>query len=139
MVVPNFVRQALTGQEITVFGDGTQSRCFCHVHDVVTALADLMERDDLYGEVFNIGSQEEITIGELAERVRDLVGSSAAIRRVPYDEAYEQGFEDMQRRVPDISKINSVLGWAPTRSLDEIILDVQAHQLEAAKLSALAA
>jgi UDP-glucose 4-epimerase len=139
MVVPNFVRQALAGQPITVFGDGTQTRCFCHVHDVVRALADLMERDDLYGEVFNIGAEEEITIADLAARVRDLVGADVPITYVPYDEAYEQGFEDMLRRVPDISKIGSVLGWAPTRSLDDIVLDVKAHQLESSKLSALAA
>jgi UDP-glucose 4-epimerase len=139
MVVPNFVRQALADHELTVFGDGTQSRCFCHVHDVVRALADLMERDDLYGEVFNIGSQEEVTISDLATRVRDLVGSAAPIRYVPYDEAYEEGFEDMQRRVPDISKIQTVLGWGPTRSLDEIVLDVKAQQLESTRLSAVAA
>ena len=139
MVVPNFVRQALAGHELTVFGDGTQSRCFCHVHDVVRALADLMERDDLYGQVFNIGSQEEVTIGDLATRVRDLIGSEAPIRYVPYDEAYEEGFEDMQRRVPDISKIQSVLGWGPTRSLDEIVLDVKAQQLESTRFSAVAA
>ena len=139
MVVPNFVRQALEGDEITVFGDGTQSRCFCHVHDVVRALAELMERDDLYGEVFNIGSQDEITIGDLATKVRGLVGSDASIRYVPYDEAYEAGFEDMHRRVPDISKIQSVLGWTPTKSLEEIVLDVKAQQLKDSELSALAA
>jgi UDP-glucose 4-epimerase len=139
MVVPNFVRQALSGQELTVFGDGTQSRCFCHVHDVVRAMADLMERDDLYGEVFNIGSQEEISIADLAEKIRELVGSDAPIRYVPYDEAYEQGFEDMQRRVPDISKIESVIGWAPTKSLDEIVQDVKLQQLDSSRLSALAA
>jgi UDP-glucose 4-epimerase len=139
MVVPNFVRQAIAGQPITVFGDGTQSRCFCHVHDVVRALADLMERDDQYGEVFNIGSEEEISIAGLAEKVRELVGSDVPITYVPYDEAYEQGFEDMQRRVPNISKIGSVLGWAPTKSLDEIVQDVKADQLESSKLSAIAA
>jgi UDP-glucose 4-epimerase len=139
MVVPNFVRQALAGEEITVFGDGTQSRCFCHVHDVVRALADLMERDDLYGEVFNIGTQDEITIGDLAVKVRELVGSDAAIRHVPYDEAYEQGFEDMHRRVPDIAKIREAIGWAPTKSLEEIVLDVRAQQLADSQLSALAA
>jgi UDP-glucose 4-epimerase len=139
MVIPNFVRQALAGDAITVFGDGTQSRCFCHVHDVVRALADMMERDDLFGEVFNIGSQDEITIGDLAEKVRELVGSDADIRYVPYDEAYEAGFEDMHRRVPDISKIKSVLGWEPTKTLDQIVLDVKAQQLDDRQLSALAA
>ena len=139
MVVPNFVRQALAGQPITVYGDGTQSRCFGHVHDVVRALADLMERDDLYGEVFNIGSESEITIRALATRVRDLVGSDAPIKYVPYDEAYEEGFEDMQRRVPDITKIRSALGWEPTKSLDDIVLDVKQQQLESSRLGALAA
>lgn len=139
MVVPNFVRQALAGQSLTVFGDGTQSRCFCHVHDVVRALADLMERDDLYGEVFNIGSEAEITIRGLASRVRELVVSEASIKYVPYDEAYEEGFEDMHRRVPDITKIRTALDWEPTKSLDEIVLDVMAQQLEASRLGALAA
>jgi UDP-glucose 4-epimerase len=139
MVVPNFVRQALAGQPITVFGDGTQTRCFCHVHDVVRALADLMERDDLYGEVFNIGAEEEISIADLAARVREIVGNDVPITYVPYDEAYEEGFEDMHRRVPDISKIGSVLGWAPTKSLEQIVRDVEAHQREATQLSALAA
>ena len=139
MVVPNFVRQALAGQPITVFGDGTQTRCFCHVHDVVRALADLMERDDLYGEVFNIGAEEEISIADLAARVREIVGNDVPITYIPYDEAYEEGFEDMHRRVPDISKIGSVLGWAPTKSLEQIVRDVEAHQLETTQLSALAA
>jgi UDP-glucose 4-epimerase len=139
MVVPNFVRQAIAGQPLTVYGDGTQSRCFCHVHDVVRALAGLMERDDLYGEVFNIGSEAEITIRGLATRVRELVGSDAPIEYVPYDEAYEEGFEDMQRRVPDITKINSVLGWEPTKSLDDIVVDVKQQQLDSSRLGALAA
>jgi UDP-glucose 4-epimerase len=139
MVVPSFVRQALAGEPLTVYGDGTQSRCFCHVHDVVRALAGLMERDDLYGEVFNIGSEAEITIRGLATRVRELVGSEAPIKYVPYDEAYEEGFEDMQRRVPDISKIHAVLGWEPTKSLDDIVLDVKQQQLESSRLGALAA
>jgi UDP-glucose 4-epimerase len=139
MVVPNFVRQALAGQPLSVYGDGTQSRCFCHVHDVVRALATLMERDDFYGEVFNIGSEAEITIRGLATRVRELVGSEAAIKYVPYDEAYEEGFEDMQRRVPDITKIRAALGWEPTKSLDHIVLDVKQQQLESSRLGALAA
>ena len=139
MVVPNFVRQAIAAQPLTVYGDGTQSRCFCHVHDVVRALAGLMERDDLYGEVFNIGSEAEITIRGLATRVRELVGSDAPIEYVPYDEAYEEGFEDMQRRVPDITKINSVLGWEPTKSLDDIVIDVKQQQLDSSRLGALAA
>jgi UDP-glucose 4-epimerase len=99
----------------------------------------MMERDDLFGEVFNIGSQDEITIGDLAEKVRDLVGSDAEIRYVPYDEAYEAGFEDMHRRVPDISKIKSVLGWEPTKTLDQIVFDVKAQQLDDRQLSTIAA
>jgi UDP-glucose 4-epimerase len=124
MVVPSFARQALAGKAITVYGDGTQSRCFCHVKDVVRALADLMVRDDVSGQVFNIGSSEEISILDLAHRVRDAAESDSEVMLVPYDEAYEPGFEDMPRRVPDLSKIGRVLGWAPTRSLDQILDDV---------------
>ena len=125
MVVPNLVGQAIAGRPLTVFGDGTQSRCFCHVDDVVRALADLMEREDLYGEIFNIGTQAEITITGLAEKVRELVGSTPRSRYVPYDEAYEQGFEDMMRRVPDTTKIREAIGWAPRKTLDEIVNDVR--------------
>ena len=139
MVVPSLVGQALAGRPLTVFGDGTQSRCFCHVHDVVRALADLMERDDLYGQVFNIGSQDEITISGLAEKVRELVGSASEITYVPYDVAYEPGFEDMQRRVPDIAKIGRAIDWRPRKSLDDIVLDVKQHQLEQSGITALAA
>jgi UDP-glucose 4-epimerase len=129
MVVPNFVGQALTGDSLRVFGDGTQSRCFCHVSDVVRALADLMERGEFYGEVFNIGATSEITIADLAGKVRDLVGSGGPITYVPYAEAYEEGFEDMQRRIPDISKIGRAIGWEPVKTLDDIILDVKADQM----------
>jgi UDP-glucose 4-epimerase len=139
MVVPNLVGQALAGKPLTVFGDGTQSRCFCHVHDVVRALADLMEREDLYGEIFNIGTQEEITITGLAEKVCDVVGSTPSIRYVPYDEAYEPGFEDMHRRMPDISKIRDVIGWEPRRTLDQIVVDVRDHQLAQRGVATLAA
>ena len=125
MVVPKFVGAALAGRPLTVFGDGTQTRCFCHVEDVVQALVDLMLLGEpAYGEVFNIGSQEEISIYALAERVRDLTGSDSEIVVVPYDEAYEAGFEDMPRRLPDIAKIEAAVGWTPTRSLDEILSDV---------------
>jgi UDP-glucose 4-epimerase len=129
----------VAGRELTVFGDGTQSRCFCHVHDVVRALADMMEREDLYGEIFNIGTQEEITITGLAEKVIEIVGSGSGIKYVPYDEAYEPGFEDMHRRVPDISKVGEVLGWAPRKSLDEIVNDVRDHQLSQRGITAIAA
>jgi nucleoside-diphosphate-sugar epimerase len=124
MVIPNFVTQALAGRPLTVFGDGTQRRCFCHVSDVVRALADLMERDGVYGEVFNIGSQDEVEILALAHRVKEATGSSSEIRLVPYDEAYEEGFEDMQRRIPDTTRIRERIGWAPTKSLNEILADV---------------
>jgi UDP-glucose 4-epimerase len=129
MVVPKLVGQALGERPLTVFGDGTQTRCFCHVADVVRALVDLMQAGDrAYGEVYNIGSQEEISILGLAERVRELTGSSSEIRLVPYDEAYEAGFEDMPRRYPDIAKIEAAIAWAPTRSLDEILGDVVSFQ-----------
>jgi UDP-glucose 4-epimerase len=124
MVIPNFVTQALADRPLTVYGDGTQRRCFCHVADVVRALADLMRREDVYGEVFNIGSDSEIEIRQLAERVVDMTGSPSEITLVPYDVAYEEGFEDMKRRIPDTTKIYEQIGWRPTRSLDEILADV---------------
>jgi UDP-glucose 4-epimerase len=124
MVVPSFARQALAGKPITVYGDGTQSRCFCHVKDVVRALCDLMIREDVAGEVFNVGSTEEVSILDLAHRVREEADSESEVSLVPYDDAYEPGFEDMPRRVPDLSKIERVLGWAPTRTLDQILVDV---------------
>jgi nucleoside-diphosphate-sugar epimerase len=124
MVIPNFVAQALADRPLTVYGDGTQRRCFCHVADVVRALADLMKREDVYGDVFNIGAESEIEIRKLAERVVELTGSSSEITLVPYDVAYEEGFEDMQRRLPDTAKIRERIGWQPTRSLDEMLADV---------------
>ena len=124
MVVPSFVRHALAREPITVHGDGEQRRCFCHVKDVVRAMADLMDTDAAVGEVFNIGSTEEITISGLAEKVRGACGSESPIVRVPYEEAYEAGFEDMRRRIPDISKVAELIGWRPTRTLDEILEDV---------------
>jgi len=134
MVVPTFVGQALSGRPITVYGDGSQTRCFCHVNDVVTALIDVMQLgEDAYGEVFNIGAQEEISILALADRVRQMTGSDSEIHVIPYDEAYEAGFEDMSRRYPDNAKIAAAIGWSPTRSLDEILGDVISfHQAEAA-------
>jgi UDP-glucose 4-epimerase len=124
MVVPTFVRQALAGRPITVHGDGTQARCFVHVADVVGALIRLMDHPAAVGQVFNIGSDAEVTIGALAERIRALADSRSEIVRVPYDEAYEAGFEDMPRRVPDISKIAALVGFRPTRTLDQILADV---------------
>lgn len=129
MVIPRFVTQALAGDDLTVFGDGTQARCFCHVADTVDALVRLLDADDAVGEVFNVGSQNEISVRRLAERVIELARSSSGIRYIPYEQAYEPGFEDMQRRLPDISKIRGVTGWEPTRSLDEIILDVIEYQV----------
>jgi UDP-glucose 4-epimerase len=121
MVLPTFVRQALAGEPITVFGDGTQSRSFTYVGDVVDALVKLAQEPRAIGHVFNIGNTEEITMTALAERVRALTGSRSAIRYIPYDEAYEAGFEDMPRRVPDIAKIRQLIGFEPTVPLDEII------------------
>jgi len=124
MVVPRFVRQALVGEDLTVYGDGTQSRCFCDVRDVVRALIGLAAHDQAVGRVFNVGSTEEISILGLADRVRQLTGSPSKTRFVLFSEAYAPGFEDMQRRVPDITRINRLLGWQPTRSLDEILQSV---------------
>ena len=121
MVIPNFVRQALAGQPITVFGDGTQSRSFTYVGDVVRALIALINEPRAVGQVFNIGNRNEITIGALAEKVKLLTGSSSAIVRIPYDQAYEFGFEDMPRRVPDIAKVREMVGYDPTVELDEIL------------------
>jgi UDP-glucose 4-epimerase len=124
MVIPNFVRQALAGEAITVFGDGTQSRSFTHVTDVVGALIALMNEPKAIGQVINIGHTEEITMRGLAERVRSLAGSTSSIRLVPYDEAYESGFEDMPRRLPDLSKIQAMIGYRPRFSLDDILVHV---------------
>ena len=124
MVVPNFVRQALAGQPITVFGDGSQRRCFCHVKDAVAALIGLMGDERAHGEVFNVGSTEEVTMLELAANVRDAVGSDSEIVTIPYSEAYGDGFEDMQRRIPDTTKVSDLLGWRSTRDLAGILQDV---------------
>ena len=126
MVIPRFVQQAIRGEPLTVYGDGNQTRCFCSVLDVVPAMVRVMEEEQAQGRVFNIGGTEEVSISELAQRVIDLVGSESKIRFVPYDEAYEEGFEDMARRVPDITRISNLIGFAPSRTLDDIILDVAA-------------
>jgi UDP-glucose 4-epimerase len=128
MVVPRFVRQALTGAPVTVFGDGTQSRCFSHVHDTVAGILSLLDTEAAVGDVFNVGSQNEISMRGLAELVIDLTGSSSPIEFVPYSVAYEPGFEDMERRLPDISKIAQVTGWTPTYSLKDILADVIAFE-----------
>ena len=124
MVVPTFVKQALSGRPITVYGSGEQTRCFGYVGDVVKALVKLMERPEAVGEVFNIGSSEEVSIKALAERVKELTGSQSEIVYVPYDEAYEEGFEDMPRRVPDTSKLNALIGFRPETTLDGILREV---------------
>jgi UDP-glucose 4-epimerase len=124
MVLPTFVRQALAGQPITVFGDGTQSRSFTYVGDVVEALMRLIKEPRAVGEVFNIGNVGEVTILELAHRVKAMTGSSSPIQLVPYDEAYEAGFEDMPRRVPDITKIGELVGYEPKVGLEDIIARV---------------
>jgi UDP-glucose 4-epimerase len=128
MVIPNFVRQALLGEPITVHGDGTQTRSFTYVGDVVSGLIALAQEPRAIGQVFNIGNPEEISILELANRVRAATGSRSDIRLIPYSEAYEAGFEDMPRRVPDVSKIAALVGYAPTLDLDEILARVIEEQ-----------
>ena len=127
MVIPNFVRQALAGEPITVFGDGTQSRSFTHVRDVVEALICLVREPKAVGEVINIGNTEEVTIQALAERIRALAGSTSPIKLIPFDQAYESGFEDMPRRVPDLTKITAMIGYQTKHTLDDILGRVIAH------------
>jgi UDP-glucose 4-epimerase len=127
MVIPTFVRQAIDGKPITVFGDGAQSRSFTYVGDVVRAVVALIDEPRAIGQVFNIGNGHEITINDLAERIRTLAGSGSDIVRIPYDQAYEAGFEDMPRRVPDISKVRALVGYAPSVELDEILTRVIEH------------
>src|SRR5918999_5320504 len=124
MVLPRLVDQALLGQPLTVFGDGKQSRCFCHVADVVRAFLLLLDEPRAEGEVFNIGSAEEVTVLELAERMRHFAGSSSPIRLVSYEDAYGEGFEDMRRRIPDTTRARELVGWEPGYSLDQIITEV---------------
>ena len=127
MVLPTFVRQALAGQPITVFGDGTQSRSFTYVGDVVDALVRLSRETRAIGEVFNIGNMGEVSIADLAAKVKAMTGSGSPIHYIPYDQAYEAGFEDMPRRVPDITKIREFVGYEPKVQLDEIIRSVVEH------------
>lgn len=124
MVIPRFVGQALAGEPLTVYGDGTQSRCFTHVADVVDALVRLMEHPQAVGQVINVGNDEEVTILSLAERVRIQTGSKSLIRLIPYGEAYTAGFEDMRRRVPNLAKVRKLIDYRPTRTLDQILEDV---------------
>jgi len=123
MVLPTFVRQALAQQPLTVYGDGRQARCFCHVADVVAALAKLMNTTAARGEVTNIGSSEEVTIAQLAKRVKRILKSRSPIHFIPYDQAYVEGFEDMARRVPCLEKAKRLIGYAPQHTLDDCIRD----------------
>ena len=127
MVLPRLARQAVSGAPLTVYGDGTQSRCFCHVSDVVRALLGLLEHPGAVGGVFNVGSQEEVTIRELAQRIVARAGSRSRIELVPYDQAYPVGFEDMRRRVPSTDRIRALTGWQPSRSLDDILTETIAE------------
>jgi UDP-glucose 4-epimerase len=136
MVVPRLVGQALAGEPLTVYGDGHQSRCFCHVADVVQALFGLMMAEErAYGNVFNVGATSEISILDLASRIIELTESDSDISMIPYGEAYGEGFEDMYRRVPDIAKVQALIGWTPTRVLDDIVGDVVEHQQGAAPVA----
>ena len=126
MVVPRFVSAALKNEPLAVYGSGDQIRCFCHVDDAVRALLLVMDSEKAVGEVFNVGNNQQITIAELAKKVIELTGSSSTIEKIAYENAYPEGFEDMQRRVPDISKIKQVLGWSPEINLDQIIKDIAA-------------
>ena len=125
MVIPRLMRQALRGEPLTVYGDGTQSRCFCDVADVIQAIAGLLHHPDAPGTLFNIGSTEEINIRNLAEKIREVADSTSEIVLIPYSEAYSKGFEDMQRRNPDISRIHTLLGWQPSRTLQDTLVSVR--------------
>ena len=129
MVIPRFVRQALRGEPITVYGDGTPSRCFCDVRDVVQAIIGLISYPEAPGRIYNIGGTDEIAIDDLAARVKLIARRASSIGQVPYAEAYAPGFEDMQRRVPDIGRIHALLAWRPRRSLDEILEGVMTYKL----------
>jgi UDP-glucose 4-epimerase len=130
MVIPTFVQQALLDEAVTVFGDGSQTRCFAHVRDVVPVLAELVNRSDAYGSVINVGSQEEVSIKALAERVIAKTESNSTIRFIPYAKAYPPGFEDMDRRMPDLARVNALTGYTPRYRLDEIVEDVVADVRE---------
>ena len=130
MVAPNFIRSALAGEPIFVHGTGDQSRCFSHVRDVVESLVRLMDNQDARGKVFNIGSDQEISIMQLAEKVKELTGSSSEIKRIPYTDVYPHGFEDMQRRKPDVSKLRAAVDFAPKTKLEDIINDIVAEKRE---------
>ena len=127
MVLPRFVSAALKNEPLSVYGSGDQIRCFCHVDDAVRALLSVMDSEKAIGEVFNVGNNHQISIMELAKKVIEITKSTSTIEKIAYEKAYSEGFEDMQRRVPDISKIKQVLGWQPEINLDQIIKDIAAH------------
>jgi UDP-glucose 4-epimerase len=127
MVVPRFVHAALKNEPITIYGDGTQSRVFCHVVDAVQAIATIATTDSTIGDVYNVGGKGEVTIKQLAEKVLEVTGSTSEFTYTPYSDAYPAGFEDIQRRVPDISKVKGAIGWSPSRDLQQIISDIAAH------------
>ena len=127
MVIPRFVAAALKNEPLTVYGSGAQSRCFCHVYDAVRGILAIIDSQATIGDAFNIGNNHEVTIEELAQAVIQQTGSSSQIAKIPYEAAYSAGFEDMQRRVPDIGKARITVGWEPALSLDEIIVDVADH------------
>ncbi len=128
MVVPRLVGQALAGEPLTVYGDGRQTRCFCHVADVVQALFGLMTEESAFGNVFNVGATSEVSVLDLAQRIIEVTGSGSDISLTSYDEAYGEGFEDMYRRVPDIAKVQALIDWHPRRSLEHIVRDVAEYQ-----------
>jgi UDP-glucose 4-epimerase len=130
MVVPRFVKSALAGEPLQVYGSGDQIRCFCHVSDAVRALVLIMDSTKTIGQVYNVGNNQQISILELARKIVDITGSKSEIVKIPYSEAYPGGFEDMQMRVPDISKIKNLLGWVPEIGLDKIIKDIASFQTD---------
>jgi UDP-glucose 4-epimerase len=130
MVLPRFVNSALKGEKLSVYGSGEQIRCFCHINDAVKGLLLVMDSDKAVGEVFNVGNNQQISIMELAKKVIEITSSKSTIEKIAYEKAYPQGFEDMQRRVPDISKMKQVLGWSPKLNLDQIIKDIAAFNLK---------
>ncbi len=128
MVVPRLVRQAIAGEDLTVFGDGSQARCFMHVQDAVAAMLALADDERASGRAYNVGSPESITIEELAERIVERVGSRSCIAHVPYEQAYDDGFEELGRRTPDVTALHELTGWRPQRNLDQALEDVIAFQ-----------
>jgi UDP-glucose 4-epimerase len=128
MVLPRFVRQALAGDDLTVYGDGTQTRCFTHVADTVQALLGLLDHERAIGHIYNVGTQTDTPVIELARRVIERTGSSSGIRLVPYEDAYGEGFEELGQRKPETRAIRELIGWAPTRTIDDAISDVILHE-----------